>query len=113
MSSSVSLQTLERSSPRRRPRLSCRSCASPRTRRASWSSNLSLRECAPLRSKFLPCSPADTVLCCTVQYNGTLHYSTVQYKSNWVNSKVLLLTFLRVDIEILPSASTIKYNKVL
>merc|ERR1711909_170785 len=55
-----------------------RSCASRRTRRASWSSNLSSRGCALLRSKYLPCSDICVVLYSTVQY-CTVLYSTIQY----------------------------------
>merc|ERR1712126_432908 len=57
-----------------------------RERGDSWSSNLSLRECAPLRSKFILCSPTDTVLYytvlyCTVQSYCTIQLSTIQYCS--------------------------------
>merc|ERR1711890_130217 len=45
------------------------------TRRASWSSNLSWRGCALLRSK---CLPVLSDLYCTILY-CTLHYSTVMY----------------------------------
>merc|ERR1712179_136731 len=57
-----------------------RSCASRRTRRASWSSNLSWRGCALLRSKRLPVLSYlyCTVLCCTLQYSTVLLYSTKQ-----------------------------------
>merc|ERR1711934_623188 len=96
-----------------------RSCASPRTRRASWSSNLSWRGCALLRSKFVRCS-----LTCIVQYSTVLYftalyckvqYSTMPYctkvtgqtvKSFYLHSSVLRLLNLT-------SVSTIQYNTVL
>merc|ERR1712080_666156 len=53
----------------------------PRMRKDSWSSNLSLRECAPLRSKLLSSSPASTVQYCTVLYCTVYYYSTVQYST--------------------------------
>merc|ERR1712126_440009 len=54
-----------------------RPARTPRTRRDSWSSNLSWRGCALLRSKYLPVL-SDlyyTILYCV------LHYSTVQYNT--------------------------------
>merc|ERR1711934_640448 len=106
-----------------------RSCASPRTRRASWSSNLSWRGCALLRSKFVRCSLTCivqystvlyfTALYCKVQYSTmpycTIQYSTIQYctkvtgqtvKSFYLHSSVLRLLNLT-------SVSTIRYNTVL
>merc|ERR1712080_86170 len=52
-----------------------------RMRKDSWSSNLSLRGCAPLRSKLLSSSPASTVQYCTVLYCTVYYYSTVQYST--------------------------------
>merc|ERR1712179_40833 len=101
-----------------------RSCASLRTRRASWSSNLSWRGCALLRSKFVRCSLTCivqystvlyfTALYCKVQYS-TMPYCTIQYstkvtgqtvKSFYLHSSVLRLLNLT-------SVSTIQYNTVL
>merc|ERR1712226_1360741 len=47
--------------------------ASRRTRRASWSSNLSWRGCALLRSKRLPVL---SYLYITIQYSPTIQYKT-------------------------------------
>merc|ERR1712179_838524 len=77
-----------------------RPARTPRTRvasTASWSSNLSWRGCALLRSKFVQCSLTcivqySTVLCCT-----TIQYSTIQYCTKVTGQTVLLLTFLRVE----------------
>merc|ERR1711909_84842 len=107
------------------------SCASLRTRRASWSSNLSWRGCALLRSKFVRCSLTCivqystvlyfTALYCKVQYStmpyctiqySTIQYSTIQYctkvtgqtvKSFYLHSSVLRLLNLT-------SVSTIQYS---
>merc|ERR1711909_132898 len=109
------------------------SCASLRTRRASWSSNLSWRGCALLRSKFVRCSLTCivqystvlyfTALYCKVQYStmpyctiqySTIQYSTIQYctkvtgqtvKSFYLHSSVLRLLNLT-------SVSTIQYCTV-
>merc|ERR1719436_1663146 len=54
-----------------------RNCVNLRTRRDSWSSNLSWRGCALLRSK---CLLVLSDLYCTILY-CTLHYSTVQYNT--------------------------------
>merc|ERR1712098_924926 len=53
-------------------------CASPRTRKDSWSSNLSWRGCVLLRSKYLPVL---SDLYCTILY-CILLYSIVQYNSS-------------------------------
>merc|ERR1712179_14658 len=52
----------------------------PENEEASWSSNLSSRGCALLRSKRLPVLSYlyCTVLCCTLQYSTVLLYSTKQ-----------------------------------
>merc|ERR1712126_783759 len=52
-----------------------------RERGDSWSSNLSLRECAPLRSKFILCSPTDTVLYYTVLYCTVQSYCAIQFST--------------------------------
>merc|ERR1712179_414927 len=101
-----------------------RSCASPRTRRASWSSNLSWRGCALLRSKFVRCS-----LTCIVQYSTVLYftalyckvqYSTMPYCTKQYSTKVTGQTvksfYLRSSVLRLlnlTSVSTIQYYTVL